>query len=124
MSLLTQRNICIDWRFTKTKLKNDSMQDYIKIPKSFSDWRYFSDANYLKVYIFLLLEAEETECKVHDVMLNRGQLAVTYRYLCSSLNLSEKQIRLILKRLKGTEIEIERTHFYSIITILEYDKFK
>ena len=99
-------------------------QYYIKIPKSFSDWRYFYDANYLKVYIFLLLEAEETECKVHDVMLNRGQLAVTYRYLCSSLNLSEKQIRLILKRLKGTEIEIEITHFYSIITLLEYDKFK
>ena len=102
------------------------MQDYIKIPKSFSDWRYFCDANYLKVYIFLLMEAEVTECKckVHDVMLNRGQLAVTYRYLCSSLNLSEKQIRLILKRLKGTEIEIEITHFYSIITLLEYDKFK
>ena len=103
------------------------MQDYIKIPKSFSDWRYFYDANYLKVYIFLLMEAveaEETECKVHDVMLNRGQLAVTYRYLCSSLNLSEKQIRLILKRLKGTEIEIERTHCYSIITLLDYDKFK
>ena len=104
------------------------MQEYkLKIPKSFSDWRYFSDANYLKVYIFLLMEAveaEETECKVHDVMLNRGQLAVTYRYLCSSLNLSEKQIRLILKRLKGKEIEIERTHFYSIITLLEYDKFK
>ena len=100
-------------------------QYYIKIPKSFSDWRYFNDANYLKVYIFLLMAAaEETECKVHDVMLNRGQLAVTYRYLCSSLNLSEKQIRLILKRLKGTEIEIERTHFYSIITLLEYDKFK
>ena len=111
------------------------MQDYIKIPKSFSDWRYFNDANYLKVYIFLLLEAEETECKEHqhaltcrrnvqNVMPNRGQLAVTYRYLCSSLNLSEKQIRLILKRLKGTEIEIERTHFNFIITLLDYDKFK
>ena len=100
-------------------------QYYLKIPKSFSDWRYFNDANYLKVYIFLLMAAvEETECKVHDVMLNRGQIAVTYRYLCSSLNLSEKQIRLILKRMKGTEIEIERTHFYSIITLLEYDKFK
>ena len=117
-------NICGDLKLSKTKLKNDSMKDYIKIPKSFSDWRYFYDANYLKVYIFLLLEAEETECKVHDVMLNRGQLAVTYRYLCSSLNLSEKQIRLILKRLKGTEIEIERTHFYYIITLLKYDKFK
>lgn len=100
------------------------MQYHIKIPKSFSDWRYFYDANYLKVYIFLLMEAKETECEVHDGMLNRGQLAVTYRYLCSSLNLSEKQIRLILKRLKGTEIEIEKTHFYSIITLLEYDKFK
>ena len=100
------------------------MQDYIKIPKSFSDWRYFHYANYLKVYIFLLLKAEVTECKVHDLILNRGQLAVTCRYLCSSLNLSKKQIILILNRLKGTEIEIEITHFYYIITLLEYDKFK
>ena len=100
------------------------MQDYIKIPKSFSDWRYFDNAFMLRFYLTLVLDANEEDKKWHGIIIKRGQLVTSLSHLAMQFNKSMRQIRTALKKLNGQEIIVNSTTKFTMITIVDYDNFQ
>lgn len=99
---------------------------YIKLSEKILNWEWFTDGNMLKVWIFLLVNAQQFEDGRHrGVALKTGQLITGRKQISKETGLSEQQVRTCLNRLKSTnEITIETTNQYSIITILKYDLYQ
>jgi uncharacterized phage protein (TIGR02220 family) len=71
------------------------------------------------------LKANIKEHSFENITVKRGQLVTSRKSLSESLGISEQSIRTSLKRLKSTnEITIETTRKYSIITVLNYNKYQ
>ena len=117
-------NICGDLKLSKTKLTNNCMRDYIKIPNSIKDWRYFDNDFMLRFYLTLMLDANEEDKKWHGIIIKRGQLVTSLSHLAIQFNKSMQQIRTALKKLNGQEIIVNSTTKFTMITIVNYDNLQ
>ena len=98
---------------------------YIKIFRSILNWRWYHDANTLRVFLHLLLTANYKVHAFEDITIERGQRVVSIKKLAEELNLSEKNVRTALKHLKKTgEVAVKATSKYSIITIKNYNFYQ
>ena len=96
---------------------------FVKLPRDITNWRWFTDANVLKVYIYLLTKAAFKETKWKQLTLKKGQLITGRKKLAEELDLSENKVRAALANLERTgEISIKPTNKYSIITLLDWGK--
>ena len=98
-------------------------EGFVKLPRDFINWRWFDDANVVKLYIYLLLNAafKPTEWKTET--LEKGQLITGRKELATKLKMTESQIRTALSKLEDTgEISIKTTNKYSVITLLNWGK--
>ena len=94
---------------------------YIKLDKKITDWGWFTDGNVLKVWIYLLVNAQYKPTTFKGIELDRGQIVVGRKKLAEKLGMTEQSIRTCLNRLKSTnEITIKSTNKYSVITIVKY----
>ena len=100
------------------------MRDYIKIPISIKDWRYFDNAFMLRFYLTLMLDANEENKKWHGIIIKRGQLVTSLSHLAIQFNKSMRQIRTALKKLNGQEIIVNSTTKFTMITIVNYDNLQ
>ena len=99
---------------------------YIKLSEKILNWEWFTDGNMLKVWIYLLVNAQQFEDgRYRGVELRTGQVITGRKEISRETGLSEQQVRTCLNKLKSTnEITIETTNQYSLITILKYDKYQ
>lgn len=99
---------------------------YIKLSEKILDWEWFTDGNMLKVWIYLLVNAQQFEDGRHrGIDIRTGQVITGRKEISRETGLSEQQVRTCLNRLKSTnEITIESTNQYSLITILKYDLYQ
>ena len=98
-------------------------EGFVKLPRDIINWRWFADANVLKVYIYLMLNAafKPTEWKTET--LQKGQLITGRKELAQKLKMTESQIRTALSKLQSTgEISIKATNKYSVVTLLKWEK--
>ena len=98
-------------------------EGFVKLPRDIINWRWFADANVLKVYIYLLVNAafKTTEWKYET--LEKGQLITGRKKLSEELKMTESQVRNALEKLEGTgDISIKTTNRYSVITLLNWAK--
>jgi len=94
---------------------------YIKLDRGICDWEWFTDANTLKVWIFLLTNARYSDGAWKGIPVKRGQLVIGRKSLANRLKMSENEIRTSLNHLKKTkEITIQSTNRFSLITIVKY----
>ena len=100
------------------------MRDYITIPISIKDWRYFDNAFMLRFYLTLVLDANEEDKKWHGIIIKRGQLVTSLSHLAMQFNKSMQQIRTALKKLNGQEIIVNSTTKFTMITIVDYDNLQ
>ncbi len=95
---------------------------YVKLPSDLPRWAWYSDNNTLAVYVRLILGAAWKDCDYQNVRLQRGQIAITLPQIAEQSNLTIRQTRTILDRLKSTgKIAVERTSKFSIITLINYN---
>lgn len=98
---------------------------WIKLHNKFLDWEWFDDPLMVKVFLFLILTANYKDNDWQGQKILRGQTIVGRRNLAKTLNISEQQTRTCLERLKSThEITIKSTNRYSIITLINWDKYQ
>ena len=98
---------------------------WIKLHNKFLDWEWSDNPNMVHVFIHLLLRANYKESTWQGFKIGRGQLVVGRRKLAKTLGLSEREIRTSLFRLKSThEIAIKTTNRFSIITLINWDKYQ
>lgn len=99
---------------------------YIKLYEGITDWEWFTDGNMVKLWIYLLVRAQQfKDGSFHGKPLKTGQLITGRKKLAIETGMSEQQVRTCLNRLKSTnEITIESTNQYSLITIVKYGEYQ
>lgn len=98
---------------------------FIKIYRSLMGWEWYQDSNTTRVFLHLLLNAnwEDSRYRGHEVP--KGSLVCGRKKLAEDLGLSEQEIRTSINHLKSTnEITIKSTNRFSIITIINWEKFQ
>ena len=100
-------------------------EGWIKLHRQILNWEWFNDTNTFRLFIYLLLTANYETKKWQGITINRGQILTGRLKLAKTLNLSEREIRTSLNKLKTTnEITIKTTNKYSIITVCKYDNYQ
>lgn len=98
---------------------------FIKLNRKILKWRWYKDANTMRVFIHLLLKANYKDNDFEKITVRRGQLVTSQSHLADELNISVKCVRTALEHLKATgEVAVKSTAKYSIITVNNYDKYQ
>lgn len=97
---------------------------FIKLNRKLLEWRYFKKDNYLKVWLYLLLNANHKNGMFEDKPVKRGQLITSVESISKGTDVSTQSVRTILKKLEGQELTIKSTNKYTLITILKYSDYQ
>jgi hypothetical protein len=98
---------------------------FITLHRKITQWEWYTDTNTKCLFIHLLLLANHKQTKWRGETIERGQVLTGRKRLSEELNLSEKQIRVALDKLKTTdEIKIRANNHFSIITINNYSTYQ
>lgn len=101
------------------------MEGWIKLHRKFLDWEWFQVSDMIKLFIFLLLNANHNDNFWRGIEIKRGQYVTGLKSLSIKTNISEQSLRTYLQRLEKTgEINRQSTNKYSIITICNYDSYQ
>lgn len=100
-------------------------EGYIKIFRKIMDWKWWSDAVMVKVFLWMLLNANWKDGTFNGETIPRGSFVTSRRTMNKELNISEQQARTILNRLKSThEITTRTTSKYTVITLNNYEMYQ
>lgn len=90
-----------------------------------TSWEWYQDANTMRVFLHLLLKANWEDSRYRNHPVPRGSLVCGRKQLAQDLKISEQSIRTALIHLKSTnEITIESTNRFSIIHIVNWEKYQ
>ena len=97
------------------------METWIKLYRKFSEWEWFNVSEMVHLFIYLLLNANNTDNEWRGVKVKRGQMITGRKTLHEKTGISEQTLRTCLKRLENTkEITIRSTNKYTIIKLENY----
>lgn len=98
---------------------------FIKLSRKIQSWRWYQDANTMRVFIHILLNANVYDHDFEDITVKRGQWVTSVNKISEQLNISTRSIRTALNHLKSTnEVTIKTTPKYSIITVKNYNQYQ
>lgn len=99
---------------------------YIKLFRSLINWEWYRDSNTKDLFLHLLLTVNYENKKWRGIEIKRGQRVTSYKKLAEELKpMTLQNVRTAIKHLKSTnEITVETTSEYSIITVVNYDKYQ
>jgi hypothetical protein len=98
---------------------------WIKLHRKITEWEWYKDLSTSKLFIHLVIMANHEDKNWKGVEVKRGQLITGRKVLAEETGLSEQQIRTSLTKLKSTsEITINSTNKYTIVTICEYETYQ
>lgn len=100
-------------------------EGWIALHRRFFQWEWWSDINTSRVFITLLLMANHENGRWRGNEIKRGQLITSLSKLSQITNLSIKQIRVAIEKLKTTEeIGTQRGKAWTLITINNYSQYQ
>lgn len=98
---------------------------YIKLHRSILKWEWWDDANTMRVFLWLLLNAQYENSRYHGIEVPKGSLIVGRKKLSNEVGISEQSVRTALEHLKSTnEITIKSTNKFSLVTIVNWAKYQ
>lgn len=98
---------------------------FIKIDRNITTWRWYRDANTMRVFIHLLLMANIKDAPFEKIVVKRGQIATSYETICTATDLTLKKCRNAVTNLISTdEITVKRYSKFLLITINNYEKYQ
>lgn len=102
-----------------------SSKGYIKLHRQVVEWGWYQDAVVARVFIHLLLTANYEDAQWRDIVVKRGQRVLSYQKLAAELELPKTSIYRAIRKLEETkEIQCEATATYTVVTILNYDRYQ
>ena len=101
-------------------------QGYISIYRSLQDKSWYSNPDYLALWIHLLLSANHKDRFSGDTLIKRGQLKTGRKQLAEKTGINESKIERILKFFEESEQQIEqqKTNKFRLITINNFDEYQ
>ena len=98
---------------------------WIKLDRNIIQWRWFTDANTFRVFIFLLLTANIEDKDFKEYTIPRGSVATSMGKIAETLDISYKNVRTAIAHLENTqEVAIKKRPKFLEISILNYDKYQ
>ena len=98
---------------------------WISLHRQFLEWEWYDDINTKCLFIHLLLIANHKDAKWRGKTIKRGQRFLSIKNISNDLNLSQKQIRTSLGKLKKTgEIGTQGESNGTLVTIINYDTYQ
>jgi hypothetical protein len=98
---------------------------YIKFHRKFKDWRWYKDRNVKDLFIHLLFEANWKDDNFRNILIKRGSLTTGRKKLADDTGLTQQEIRTAITKLKSTnEITTKATNKYTVITVVNYNKYQ
>lgn len=102
-----------------------SNQGYINLHRSLLSWEWYSDVNTSRLFVHLILKVNYNEKKWQGKLVKKGQLITSVAKLSYETNLTAKQVRIALDKLKRTnEVAIKTTSQYTMIYVQNYIKYQ
>lgn len=101
------------------------LQGWIKLHRNFLEWNWFESDNHLRLFLVLLLKANHKTTNWRKIKLGPGQLITGRKQLSLWSGLSQQSIRTVLNDfLESNFITIKTTNKFSIITIVDWNKYQ
>lgn len=101
------------------------MEGWIKLYRQMDQWQWASDPNMVALFVRLIMKASHQDTEWRGVEVKRGQVITGLHALSVQTGISVRSLRTCLSRLEaGGEITRKTTNKYSIITIVNYNKFQ
>ena len=98
---------------------------WVKLHRQLLDWEWYNDVNTTRVFLHLLLVANHKDNKWRGISIKRGQRLTSISSLANETNLSIKNIRTSIKRLKSTnEVASYSTAQHTVFTMVNYDFYQ
>lgn len=98
---------------------------FIKIDRKITEWRWYGDANTIRVFLHLLLIANYEDKPFEKLIIRRGEAVISYPKISNKLKLSIQQARTAIEHLKSTgEITVKPYSKFSVVTITNYDRYQ
>ena len=98
---------------------------YIRLHRTLTGWRWYKDGNVLRLWLHLLLNANYAPSDFQDRIIGRGEQVTSLKALSDDTGLSIQEVRTALGKLKRTgEILVNSNRHFTIVSILNYDKFQ
>lgn len=101
------------------------MNSWIKLYRKFVEWEWYSDVNCKVVFLHLLLTANHKVKRWQGREIGIGEVVTGRNVLAEEVGLTVQQTRTALKKLcESGEIEIEHTNRFSVIKIVNFQKYQ
>jgi hypothetical protein len=98
---------------------------FVKVDRNILQWRWYQDANTMRVFIHLILMANVKDHDFEKITIHRGELVTSLASLSKQLKMSVRSVRTSLEHLKSTgEVTSRNYPHYQVISIAEYDKYQ
>lgn len=98
---------------------------WIKVHRKFANWEWWDDEKAVKLFIYMLFEANFETKKWQGIDIQKGQFVTSLNSLSKGANLSVRSIRTLLDKFTSTnEITIKTTSHFSIITVCNYETYQ
>lgn len=107
-------------------MKNDTWLDsWFKVYRRIQYWEWFKNAKTLQVFLYLLANANVTDCAFEGITIKRGELATSYASIAKMTGQSIQSVRTAIKHLKSTgEITSRTFGKFSVISIEKYNPYQ
>mgnify|MGYP002517974586 FL=1 len=98
---------------------------WLKLPRSFTSWRWYSESNMVHLYLYLLLQANVKKAEYKTLTIMPGQLVTSHAQISSRTGLSPRNVRTCLQKLSKTnEVNVVSNSRGTIITLQDYGSFQ
>lgn len=98
---------------------------YVKMYRKLEDWEWYDDLKLVGFFVHLLLSANFNENRYHGYKIPRGSLVFGRKSAAKRFGVGERSIRTMLTKLKATnEVTIKTTNRFSIVCIVNYEKYQ
>jgi len=94
---------------------------YIRLHRKFLEWEWFDDKNMVKLWVWLVLEAQWRDREFRGRKVRRGQVLTEFRTMARKTNLSVRTVRTCIQRFISThELTQESTRHGTLLTLCKY----
>lgn len=102
-----------------------SRRGFIKLDRKLLDWRWYHDANTMRVFVHLLLIASIKDYEFEGHKVKRGEVVTSYESLALTLKMTIQNVRTAISHLKLTGEVTSRIYpKYQVISIKNYNSYQ
>ena len=106
-------------------MMNPLNNSWIKLPRSFTSWRWYHDSKMVHVFLYFLLQANVKKTDYLSLTVYPGQVVTSLAIIAEDTGLSPRNIRTCLQKLSQTgEIKVHSSNKGTIVTIRDYSRFQ